>query len=154
MKRMIFYLALLVAALAIPKDRTDLGKLKPVETVSLYIEKGEVVLATDTEDLGKGKSVDQALENMKETAAGIIYLDTADYLLVRKGAELWIPDMKRQLKGNVRICYAQPAVDITRAASFLTVHRPDMKLEEWTEGAGLQTLGVHGEHMILRNEKS
>ena len=49
MKRGILYLAVLSLMLLHPTERADLGKLKPVETVLIYEDRGQVVLETDTE---------------------------------------------------------------------------------------------------------
>ena len=131
MKRGILYLAVLSIMLLQPVRRTDLGKLKPVETVLLYEEDGLVVLITDTEDWGRGATPAEALRNMKEASSGIIYMDTADYLLVEEGAESWISDMDEMLKGNVKICKVAGGVDLQLAATYLRIHTPDLTLKAW-----------------------
>jgi hypothetical protein len=44
-------------------------------------------IETDTGNKGYGATVMQALRNMKETASGIIYLDTADYMILTSDTE-------------------------------------------------------------------
>lgn len=150
---MLIYLALMTGAVLFSPERSELGKLKPVETVRIYIEQEEVVLETDTGDMGRGATAEDALMNMKNTASGIIYLDTADYLLIRKGAESQVSELQSILKETVQLCYAQSAVDITQAASYLSVHKPDIRLKEWGEHTQLPTLCAEGDRMILLREK-
>ena len=149
MKRGILYLAVLLLALLCPTKRTELGKLKPVEAVMLYEENDQVILKTDTEDRGSGATVKQALQNMKESSSGIIYMDTADYLLIEVGAEHWIDELRGVLKKGVRICNVGPGVEPEKAASFLRIHKPQRVLESWTQAAKLQTLTASdGEYLL------
>lgn len=146
MKRGILYLAVLSLMMLYPTERTDLGKLKPVETVMICVEHGRVVLKTDTEDRGSGATPQLALRDMKEKSSGVIYMDTADYLLVGEGAEHWITGLRGLLKGKMRICMAEKAVDIRHAGSFLSVHKPKLTMETWTPEAKQQILtAVDGE---------
>lgn len=149
MRRVLLYIALLAAALAIPVERSDLGKLKPVETVSIYESDGLVTVKTDTEDEGSGGSLEEAILNMKESASGIIYLDTADYLLVTEGTEVWIPELGSVLKESVRICKADAQVDVTIAASYLSVHKPKWALKTWSPETELQVLRMENGRLKL-----
>ena len=76
MKKIIVYLLLLAAVLLLPVQGTDVGKLLPVEVLQIYKEEDSVVLTTDVGASGVGATVDAAIENLKATAAGIIFLDT------------------------------------------------------------------------------
>jgi hypothetical protein len=140
MKRGILYLAVLSIMLLSPMGRTDIGKLRPVETVMLYEAHGQVVLETDTEDRGSGATVALALRDMKENSSGVIYMDTADYLLLGEGAESWVPELRGLLKGKVEVCMAEKEVDIRLAGSFLSVHKPKLTIETWTPEAKQQIL--------------
>lgn len=150
MKRGILYLAVLSIMLLSPIERTDLGKLKPVETVLIYGDRGQVVLETDTEDRGSGATVELALQNMKEKSSGVIYMDTADYLLLGEGGEPWVPKLRGLLKGKVQVCMAEKEVDIRLAGSFLAVHKPEWTVETWIPEARLQVLMVSDGKMKLK----
>ena len=80
--RKILYINIIVAVFFAPVDRLDIAKLLPVEAVAVYRENDTVVLKTDTDNTGRGKTVWEALKNLKENAVSVIYLDTADYLLI------------------------------------------------------------------------
>lgn len=148
----IFYLAALGAALLVPVDRSDVGELQPIEVVSLSVKREEVVIKTDTGDLGSGVSVDAALQNLKETTPGIVYLDTAEYLLVNADAKALIPDISRCLKDKVKVCYMDGEPDLKMAASYLAVHSPKETLGSWNEQTELEILSWNSERFNLKNK--
>ena len=140
MKRGILYLAVLSIVLLYPTERTDLGKLKPVEVVLIYEDRGQVVLETDTQDRGSGATPQQALVDMKAGASGVIYMDTADFLLVGRGAERWVEDMRDLLKEDVWICNTELKTDLQTAASYLRMHKPEWTLGTWNPSEKLQVI--------------
>ena len=75
--RAIAYIMILTLMLMAPVTRLDISKLEPVEAVAVMIEEENVRLETDTGSIGRGKTVSQALEDLKTNATLIIYLDTA-----------------------------------------------------------------------------
>ena len=152
MNKVFVYTLLLAGALLLQPESENIGKLKPVETVSLYIEEEQLVMETDTEDIGRGNSVEEALRNLKETTSGIIYLDTADYLLVSGETEQLIPQIGAYLKDTVRVCRSQRAVKVTEASSYLSVHRPNTKLKEYRPGAKLEELCIENSRMYLKEK--
>lgn len=149
MRKTALYGILLAAALLVPTKTTELGKLKPVEAVSIRVEGDSVIIKTDTEDMGKGTTVPKALVNLKETSDGIIFLDTADYLLVTQGAETHIPELTNYLKQGVRMCGAEENVDLKDAVGYLSTHKPEVKLKYWNVNTKLQKLKKDNERLIL-----
>ena len=85
MKRWLLYIVLFAAAIIIPVNGTDVGKLHPVQAVSVGYQDGQVVLKTDTGEMGIGETPELALENLKQTAPAIIYLDTYSNRIRRLG---------------------------------------------------------------------
>ncbi len=101
--RRVLYILIIILACLVPIERLDVAKLQPVEALAVCAEQDTVLLLTDTEDSGKGKTVQQALENLKETTTAVIYLDTAEYLLVGPGAESYGEELKVYLKNSVKV---------------------------------------------------
>lgn len=130
MKRIFIYIALLAAALMMPLRGTDVGKLQPVGLIQLYMEEDTVVIVTDTGDSGRGTTVDAAFKNLEETTSGIVFLDTADFLLVSKDAVNEVRSLEGYLKPSVRVCIAESDIDPVMAAEYLAVHRPAVRLRE------------------------
>lgn len=152
------YAAVIAASLLVPLERTDVGKLQPIEVVAIYIENNQITLKTELGDMGKGQTITEALNDMKQTTAGIVYLDTAEYLLVGRNAQTYIPDMNAYLKDNVRICAIEGDMDLKEAAGYLDSHRPSMEIDQWSRNCELEILKVEGGRLILMksngNEKN
>lgn len=129
----LLYIGILLAAMLVPDRGTDVGKLIPVEVAAISEAYGVVCVETDTGDSGAGKTLEAAIEDMKSSASGIIYLDTAEYLLLGNGMEAHLNTVERHLKGDVHLCYAQAGIPLEAVANFLSVHRPGVKLKEVSE---------------------
>lgn len=152
--RWIIYIAALALTLMAPVKRTDVGMLQPVEVISLQRRGEELLLTTDTQDRGMGKNLDKAVENLKETTAGTVYLDTAEYLLIYPGCELEAGRIKEYLKDNVRICKISQQMDLAEAALFLDIHKPTRWLKDWKPGMQTDELRIeNGRFQLVENNK-
>ena len=149
MKRILCYVAILAVVLALPVERADVGDLRPVQAVAVYKQNDWVVIETDTEDIGIGVDAAKALQNLKETAAGIIYLDTAKYLLLAEDAEDAVEDLRGTLKNSVELCMMSVKPDIQKAAKYLRIHGDLIKLKDWETGAELPVLSIFGDSLIF-----
>ena len=116
-------------ALSVPVERTDVGKLIPVETVFLYKEGDTFVLELDTGNTGRGRTVEEAVKNLNETAAGIIYLDTSEYLLVEESTEESLSSIGKYLKSSVRVCKAERGLDLAYVSEYLDVQKPERTIK-------------------------
>lgn len=124
--RRILYAVILLAALFAPVERLDVAKLLPVEAVAIYLEEGAIALETDTENKGRGSTVQEALKNLKENTTKIIYLDTARYLLVAENAQAQAQELLQYLKPNVRQG-TYGGGDIKEEAKYLDAHSESAK---------------------------
>lgn len=149
MKRIILYAGILAAMAAVPKEPSDVGNLLPVQVVSIYKENGWTVIETDTEDKGMGSTAAQALQNLKDTAAGDIYLDTAQYLLLTEETVSAPEELRHQLRPSVGLCLSTKKIDLSKVGDFLTVHGNLPKLKNWNEGRELPVLGTFGDALIF-----
>lgn len=122
------YIVLLGLMLLAPVKRLDVSKLEPVEAVAVTLENGMVCLTTDTEAEGKGITAEEALLSMKENTSGIIYLDTARFLLIGENAEDAAQDLKSWLRKNVRICKYSGS-DVKEETKRLDAH--DLSTKPW-----------------------
>ena len=119
--RKILYIIIVGALLLAPVKRLDVAKMEPVEAVAIYPENGDMVLETDTESIGRGKTVQQALENLKESASSVIYLDTAEYLLVAESTWEQAEQLMEYLKKGVKTAvYA--GGNVKEEAQYLDAH--------------------------------
>ena len=140
MRKGIIYGMLLTAALLVPTNDVELGKMKPVETVSVRMQEERVIVETDTEDTGIGTTIEEALRDLRETTAGTIYLDTAEYLIIDEECKELLPVLLHVVKPNARICERRGDVDVKLVGEFLREHTPEMRLKNWKTGEKLQVL--------------
>jgi len=149
MKRIILYIVILAGVLAIPVKRLDVAKLRPVQVVSIYTENNWLVMETDTGDKGFGGTARQALQNLKDTSSGIIYLDTADYLLLTDETMDTAEELRQELKDTVRLCLTAKKVNLAEASKFLSVHGKLPRLSAWENGQELPVLSTFGDSLIF-----
>lgn len=119
--RILLYIAILAAMFLAPVERLDIAKLAPVEAVAVYMEEGQITLQTDGENIGKGATAQEALADLKENALAVIYLDTADYLLIGEGAENAANDLRQYLRESVQIGKYNGG-NVKEEAKYLDVH--------------------------------
>ena len=134
--RGILYVLILSTLFLVPLNRVEIANLKPVQAVWMHLENGNVVLLTDTEDMGAGASVKDALSNMKQKSNGIVYLDTAEYLFVASSAIERILDVRPYMKPSVRLCVWDGEGEFKDAVQYVDSHKIGIKLNEWN-GVGI-----------------
>lgn len=149
MKRLLLYSLILAAVFAVPVERSDVGKLQPVETVAVYYNVDHFVIKTDTGAVGRGGNLEEAFASLIETTPADIYLDTADYLLLDATAETKIDELRSVLKDSVRLYRFTGDPDLEKVSKYLSVHGGGTKMKNWENGVVLQVLQCKEEQMIL-----
>ena len=129
--RRIAYVIILVSLFFAPLERLDVAKLLPIQAVAVYMQGDSVVLETDTKNIGRGMNVADALENLKETTPAVVYLDTAEYLLVSPDATDSAVELKNYLKPSVKVCICDGAGRVKEAAKYVEIHGNLTKLRHW-----------------------
>ncbi len=130
--RMLLSIIILALTLIAPVKRLDVARLQPVEAVAVYVENGQVVLETDGENKGVGKTALEALEDMKAKALSVIYLDTAQYLLVEEGAEDYAQELRPVLNDSVKVGQYLES-EVKEQAKFYEIHGNLPKLKSWKQ---------------------
>ncbi len=131
--RKLLYIVILGLLFLAPLERMDVAKLLPIQAVAVYMNDGAVVLETDTEDKGRGDSVSNALEDLKKATPAVVYLDTAEFLLVSEDAVTCVEELKNYLKPSVKVCVCAAAGRVKDVAKYLDVHGNLPKLRDWKE---------------------
>ena len=140
MRRILVYVLITAAVLALPLERTDVADLRPVQTVVLYKSQEGYRIETDTEDVGIGKTVDEAYTDLIDTTPGVIYLDTADFFLVSEGEETAAEDMRKYLKSGVQICAVAGQGNWKEVSKYLSVQTELVPFRKWKAGQKLPVL--------------
>ena len=138
--RGILYALILVALFFVPLEPMEIANLEPIQAVWISVENGEVVLVSDTKDMGVGSTVADALENMKKNSTGIIYLDTAQYLFVSTSVEQELDAMKAYVKDTVLLCEWNGEGDLQDAVKYADAHNIGLKLKKWNSIGDLPEL--------------
>lgn len=129
----------------LPLKATDVGQLKPVEVVCVGSKGDTVYILTDTDDCGFGKDLSEALEDLKKTTSGYVFLETAEYILLGKSAENMAEELREHFRSGCNVCFVNGEVPLKDAAAFLRVHVPSVTLQQWQVGGIapdiLQTIG-------------
>ena len=134
MKRWVWVLGAVLVLLFLGETGTRLEELKPVQLVYVREENGQVILETDTGDMGEGRDFNCALENMKDRASGRIFLETAELLVLTEDGICCLPQIYEKLRPAAEVCLAEGKLEPEAAAEFLTVHKPDVTLQQLRSG--------------------
>ena len=147
MRKSLLYMIILAAVLVLPTKATDVGKLRPVQTLAVYKDGTDYVIETDTKDAGRGESIQLAIMDLKATTPGIIYLDTAQYLLVRHESDL--EELQHHIKDSVQVYVYEGVPPMEKVSQFLASHAAGISLEQWKKGTKLPLLDCTKERMKI-----
>lgn len=132
-----------------PVERMDVAQLQPIEVIYICKEENAVLLQTDTDDLGIGKDARAALANMKDTSPAVIYLDTAEYLVIGPGGEEAAEQLNGILKGSVQLCATDEKINLKVLAQYLPVHGKLPEFSQWKAGQELPVLHLENERIKM-----
>lgn len=137
MKRALWLAVVLAAVWGLPRlshPAVDIGKLEPVETVLLILEKDGIRVETDTGAVGFGDTLEDSVEKLRRSSATEVYLDTTSKLLVAgEAGEHW-KDVMDFFRPSCVVCLADEGIDLEQATEYLSVHKPEMTLNRLRAG--------------------
>ena len=143
--RMIAYIVILAALFFVPLERMDVAMLEPVQIIYICQDGERVRISTDTDAVGEGVDIADALRSLHQTTPGVVYLGTAEYLLFDRASETAIADARQLLPQNLTICLAE-SVDYENLAKFLDTHGKLPRFRDWEPGDPLPEL--QGEKIV------
>ena len=153
MKKWGIFLVLLTLWL-LPGQGKDAAGLIPVEVVRVAIQNGQVQIKTDTGQTGIGADWTEAVQDLRAGAAGEVFLDTADVLLVGPGAE----NILNQLEGDIRPgcgVYRYNGEDVTEeTAAYLRAHPSRTDFLEALAGKKIPFLKSEGGELRIEAAES
>lgn len=131
---------------------TDIEKLKPAQVVWVDEAAGLVSIRTDLGHFGYGRDLASAVADMEQTAAGSIFLDTAEYLLIHPAALNRLEELTQLLRSSCAVCLSNGEADLTEVAEYLAVHKPAVTLRDLRKGErSLPILYLKEGRMYLAN---
>ncbi len=147
--KQIVWAVFLTAALSVtglmPFVRSDVASLVPVETLTVELREGQVVL--DGGDCqGYGEDWDSALADLRHSGDGTVFLGTAEQVVLSEAALCLLPDVLRSTDlrpaAGVYVCSGElPKPE--EAAKFLSAHGTGMTIQK------VQAVLLRGEGLAL-----
>lgn len=131
--RMFLYVCILALLPLAPVKRLDVAKLQPVQTVAVKIRGETVTLETDTGSVGQGRTIGDAVASLEENTPGVIYLDTAEFLLLGAGAEKEVASLQKYMGAGVRVSAWDGKGDVKTAAQYLQVRKDLPRLDSFLQ---------------------
>lgn len=133
MKRILSPALLLAAAgllFALPYKSRDVGTLLPVETALFSVEGQTVTVETDLGLMGRGTTLEEAVADLEARAPGSLFLDTANFVLLRPSALALLPELERAdfLRDSCTLCLAEDETDLPGVGAYLRAHKPGSDL--------------------------
>lgn len=132
MKKWIWLVAL--ALLLLPRRGTEVGELLPVETLLIEKEAGQYVVSVDTGGSARGQSLAAAVEAMRASTPGELFLDTADYVLLTRDTLDCVPLLADFVRPAARVYMVDEGPDLEKIGPFLRVQGPDAPLFRLEKG--------------------
>ena len=127
--------SLLAAGLALggvlPLKTHDVAELEPAHILLIWTENGTVRTRTDSGAEGAGASLEAALADMEERAVGVLFLDTAEHVLLQGNARALMQALaeSQRLRPAAKIYLAETLPeDAEQAAAYLKTHAGRMTL--------------------------
>ena len=131
--RILLYIIILALLFFAPVERLDVAKLEPVQTVAISMKENALILETDTNNRGEGANITDALSDLEDRTPGVIYLDTAEYLLVTEDATGYIDALRGYLSPSVKVSLWDGEGSVESAAQYLDVRNDLPKLQDWKD---------------------
>lgn len=157
MKHGVIYMVLAAVVIftgSLPFSNHDVGKLQPVETMAVWMEADAVVLETDAGIRGEGQTWEAAMENMKATAPGSVFLGTVSFLLLDSSALELLPVIltRQEINPACSLCLGEKGMDLEAAGTYLRAHEPEKNLRLMrAEGGTLpRLLEENGRYLLVQ----
>lgn len=137
MKRWFIFCGVIFAAgllIRIKPTGVDVAALEPVELLYVNSQNGTYYLTTDTGSQGSGKTVAQAVSDLKAKSSGKIFLNTAEHLLLTPSAWESVERFSQHLRPDCDVVIVEKEPDLEITAQFLRTHKPGFTLNDLRAG--------------------
>lgn len=149
---MILLLGALRISGLLPFENLEIADLVPVETLTVSVEQNHVVL-DGGRCSGRGKNWQTALDDLYNGAEGIVFLGTAEQVVLTKQAVSLLPQMINSgaLRPGAAVCVCPgDPPDPEEAGAYLSAHPGGVTLRQ-VQAALLEKKGI-ALPMLMRTE--
>lgn len=133
--RILLYIVILALLTLAPVERLDVARLEPVQTIAVSVADNQVVLETDTKNKGQAENLQAAIADLEENTPGVIYLDTAQYLLITEEATRYVKPLAQYLQSSVKVSLWDGQGSIEQASKFLEKRNDLPTLKHWEQAS-------------------
>lgn len=130
MRRWLWILGAVLVLLGGSGEERKLEHLRPAALLYVREQAGELRVETDLGDHGRGRTMDEAMENMQKTASGRILLDTIDLLVMEEKAVYALQEAADFLRPATEVAVGGGEIDPEKAAAYLHIHKPGLTLQQ------------------------
>ena len=135
MKRWKLVFAAVISLMLLPRGQgVQFQKLLPAELVYIERQKDQICVYTDFGGLGKGRTLSDALDDLRETASGEVFLDTVEYILLTEETRKEIPELRNHFRLSSAVMLATGSLEMEGLVQFLSAHRPEVSLKDYLTG--------------------
>ena len=117
--------ASVVSLCMLPRTGADAAKLLPAQVLVITQEDGQITVESDNGASGSGATLPDALEAMRESAEGTLFLDTAEHIVLLQSAQSLLPAAarQRQFRPAAKLYLARmDTLDAEDCVEFLQAH--------------------------------
>ena len=115
----------LLLAGELPMETHDAAELLPAELAIFWTEDGRVCARCDNGTEGSGEDLDAALDDLERAAEGVLFLDTAEHIILLQSTQSLLPAAvrQRQFRPAAKLYLARrDALDADGCVDFLQAH--------------------------------
>lgn len=131
--RSVLYFIILTPIAFLRLNSIEIANLKPIEALWVSVDNNNIVISTDTGDIGCAISVDEALIKLKDNSESVVYFDTARFLFVDESATKYLPEISPYVKTTIRLCQWDGQGDIRGAIRYADSRKIGIKLNRWND---------------------
>lgn len=138
-KRILGAALVLAAVWGLPRlshPAVDIGKLEPVEAVRLTAMENGIRVETDTGAKGMGRTLEEAVADLRKGTAGEVFLETADKLLISGDLTEFWNEIFALFRPACQVYLTEDEVDLNEAAEYLDTHPSGQTLGRLRGGLG------------------
>lgn len=154
-KTVLCFLAITIVSVAgfLPFKGTDVSKLQPVEVLVLQYKDGLYTISGEDGLIGYGEDVLSALEDLKATASGEVFLETANYLLISENCLACIAELSDFLRPACQLYQLDGEGVLDSVAKYLESHPSNVTLLSYRQNMSqIPRLIVQGEVYRIARE--
>ena len=147
--KQIVWVALLAAVVSLtglfPFESNDVADLVPVQALTVDVQAGRVLLKGN-DCQGNGEDWPSALEDLRQSGEGVVFLGTAEQVVLSQSATAILPDVIRStdLRPAAVICIcAGELPEPEEAAKYLSAHNAGTTIQK------VQAIMLRGEGIEL-----